>query len=99
MRLYLGKIRNVIDVIAGASRIYILVLHRHARDFAYRVEVFKDRNLVLSSTPDVANFCRARGRDKAFDESGDIDAMNVIANLLSLITKNTVHPPFEVALH
>jgi hypothetical protein len=98
MRQYLGQIGNVADVIAAAGRIYILVFHRFARDFAYGLEGFQDGNGVLSPAPNIINFCGARGRDEAFDESGDIDAMNVIANLLSLVAKNTVRSPFEVAL-
>ena len=92
MRQYFSQIGNVADVITVSGRIYILVLHRFARDFAYGFEGFQDRNGVLSPAAFV-NFCRARGRDEAFDESGNIDAMNVVANLLALIAKNTVCPP------
>ena len=72
MRQYLGQIGNVADVIAAAGCIYILVFHRFARDFAYGLEGFQDGNGVLSPAPEVVNFRGARGRDEAFDESGDI---------------------------
>src|SRR5262249_20656721 len=97
MRHYLGQIGNVADVIAASGRIHILVFHRFARDFAYGLEGFQDGNGVLSPASDVVNFRRARGRDEALDQPGDIDAMNVIANLLSLVAIDSVGSAFEVA--
>src|SRR5262245_32902464 len=99
MRLHLGQIGDVADVIAVSGRIHIFVLHRFARDFAYGLERFEDRNGVLSSASDVVNFCRAGSRDEAFDESSNIEAMNVVADLLSLVAENTVRPLFEIALY
>src|SRR6516165_2608720 len=99
MRPQLGQIGDVADVITVSARTYIFVLHRFARNFAYGLERLQDRNRVLSSAPDVVNFCRAGSRDEAFDEPSDIEAMDVIANLLSLVTENTVRAPFKVALY
>src|SRR5262249_3353431 len=99
MRQHLGQVRNVADVIAASGRIYILVFHPFARDFAYGFEGFQDGNGVLSPASDVVNFCWARSRDEAFDESGDIDTMNVITNLFSFVAKDPISSLFNVAMY
>jgi len=56
MRQYLAQVGNVADMITVAGRIYVLILHRFARDFAYGLEGFQDGNGVLSPASDIVNF-------------------------------------------
>ncbi|MEN9470630.1 MAG: hypothetical protein RL630_2363, partial [Verrucomicrobiota bacterium] len=65
------------------------------RDF----EGFEDRAGICFATAEVVDLALARSGDEGSHESGDIERVDVVADLFAFVTKDSVFAALEVAFH
>src|SRR5580704_4130757 len=99
VRLELGKVRDVADVIALAVFLGVLPVQfipRHLLNFAYSLE---HRNAVFSAAAEIVDLPTTRFGGKLFNGTDHIVAVNVVADLLAFIAEYVVGPARNGHLH
>ena len=99
MRLHLAEVAVVADVVADAVLIHVGVLLFLAGEFLGNRKGLKDRAGVLLPSPEIVDLGDARCLDEGGHEAGDIERVDVVADLLTLVAEYAVFLPLEVALH
>jgi hypothetical protein len=93
------EIADVADVVADAVLFDVGADLLFAAEFLGKLEGFKNRAGVGTSTADIVNFRHAGGGEESFDEAGDILAVDVVTDLLPFVAKDLVFTALEVAFH
>src|SRR5262245_43597308 len=83
-------------MVALSVLIYIFISHRLTGNFRNQGERFKDRHRVRAAAAQVINLAYTWGFDEAPDKLRYVIAMNIIPNLLPLITEDAIDTLFEV---
>src|SRR5215469_16578824 len=99
MSLHLGQVANVTDVIAVAVPVDVFPDHFLARHLFGKSERLKDRTTVVATAAEVVNLAAARTFNKTLDEAHDVSRMNVVADLLALVSINRVLMSLHIALN
>lgn len=99
MGFHLPKVAVVADVVADAVLVDIGVLLRLARESLCDLEGFEDGAAVLLTSTEVVDLGDAGCLDEGRHEAGNVEGVNVVANLFPLVTKDAVFLPLKVALH
>src|SRR6266567_3974947 len=90
VRLKFAQIGDIADVIAFAGFFHIFpgeLFAGHILNFGYG---FKHRNAVSAPATEVINFAWTRARCKFLNCAYNVMAVNVVANLFGLVTKNGI---------
>src|SRR5215470_14826684 len=83
-------------MVALSVLIYIFISHRLTGDFRNQGESFKDRHRVRAAAAQVINLTHSWSFDEAPDKLQYIIAVNIIPNLLPLITEDAIDTVFKV---
>src|SRR5882762_9070777 len=99
MRLKFPHIANPPDVIADAIALFVMPGEFPAADFFTKRNRFQHGAIAKASTAHVVNFCYSRLIDEGSKRFHQIEAVNVIAHLFALVTKNAIGPADDATLH
>ena len=99
MCLDLSKIAVVADVVTDAILINIRVVLRFAGQRFHRRERLQNGARVVIPSPHVVDFAGSRRFTKCQDQVRNVLGMNVVANLLSFVSKNLILTLLEIAAH
>ncbi len=99
MSLHLSQIAVVADVVADAVLIDVGVLLFLAGEFLGDRKGLEDGAAVIFASTEVIDLGHARCLDKGGHEAGDVEGVDVVADLFPLVAEDAVFLPFEVALH
>ena len=97
MAPHLAQVGDVADVVPGSGLIEVFIFHRLSRDIARQLECLQDRDRIGPTAADVVNLGYPGLLDKGLDETRNVETMNVVADLLSLVAENLVGAPLNVA--
>lgn len=86
-------------MVSNPRLVYVFVLHRFAGNGFDEFEGFQDGDAVLAAATNVIHFTTARCGNEAFHESNNVMAVDVIPDLFSFITKDTIDFALQVALN
>ena len=98
MRLHLGEVADVADVVARAVLVRVVVNHILAGYLLGQVEGLEDRAAVTAPAAQVVHLGHAWLLDEALDETGHVERMDVVAYLLALVAEDRVLLIRQVAL-
>ncbi len=98
MRLHLGQIADVADVVPFPVLVHILPLHGFAGNGGDFLEGFKDGDTVVTTATDVVHLAAAGIIKEGVDEADDVQAMNVVPHLLAFVAEDVVLFSGKVAL-
>jgi len=90
MRLHFTEVGDVADVVAFPVLFRIRVVHRLAGDAGYPVEGFQDGGGVVAPTANVIDLPATGSAEELLDEARHVVRMNIIADLLAFIPKDSV---------
>lgn len=99
MTSHFSQIAVVADVIANAILVGVAVFHGSARELFGDLKRFQYRATIGLSATDVIDLARAGILDERMNESGNVFAMDVVADLLAFVAEDPVFTPLEIALH
>src|SRR5262245_6778330 len=85
VRPHFRQVADIADMIADAILLDIVERGRATAESLHTLERFKDRAAVPAASADVVDLGDARARRKRFDEPRDVERVNVVAHLLSLV--------------
>jgi hypothetical protein len=95
--LHLSKIAVVADVVTFASLIQIFKFHFLPAELFCSIKRLENGNRVLASTSDVVDLAAPRIAPELKDEASNVERMDIVSNLFSLIPKHLVFPAFHIA--
>ena len=90
VRAKFPKVAEVANVVALAGLVLILPPHFFSGGLLDQVEGFQNGHAVFPSAADVINLAWPGIQEEFFRGSHDIEAMNVVADLLPLVPQNRV---------
>ena len=99
MRLHLSKVAVVANVVTNSVLIDIAPFHLSACDILDHVERFENRARVGLAASEIVDFGNSWRLPELIHEARYVCRMNVVADLLSLVSKDPVLAVFDVALH
>ena len=99
MRLKFPHIADPPDVIADAIVLLVVPGEFAAADFFTERNRFEHRAIAKAATAHVVNFRDARLIDEGGKRFDQIEAVNVIAHLFALVTKDAIGPADDAAFH
>src|SRR5262245_25061953 len=79
--------------------VHILPAHRFFSNGGYLVECLQDRNAVFPAAADIVDLTATRVLEKRVNESCNVERMDVVSYLLTLVTVYLVQPAILVAFH
>lgn len=97
--LHFAEIAVVANVVADARFLDVFEPHRLAGNAGRAIECFQDAARILLPATQVINLAAAGFLPKLIYKAGYVERVNVVSDLLSLVAKNLVCSPFEIALH
>ena len=95
---HFAEVAVVANVVAEAVFGDVSVNLFFAAEFCGEGESFQYRTGVTFPAAHIVNFTHAGGREELFDESADVEGMDVVADLLARVAENFVFAAFKVAL-
>ena len=99
VRLHFPQVAVVADVVADAVLIDVGVLLFLAGEFLGDRKGLEDGAAVIFASTEVVDLGHARCLDKGGHEAGDVEGVDVVADLFPLVAEDAVFLPLEVALH
>ena len=99
MGAHFAEIAVVADVVAGAVLVDVGVDLRLAGKFFRDLECFEDGGAVGFAAAEIVDLAGARGGDEGGHEAGDVERVDVVADLFSLVAEDAVFAALEVAFH
>src|SRR5262245_34206358 len=90
MTAELPQVGDITNVVADAVGFHIAPIHRASQTIFQQTEAFEDRRTVFASTTQVVDLARPWVGSERFKGSNDIGAMDLIADLLSLVAKDGI---------
>src|SRR5215475_12206315 len=94
-----AEIGDVTNMIALTIHIDVLIFHLLARQLLHVSKSLQYRTGIRPSTTQVVHLTRAWISENRFDRPCDIVTMDVITNLLPLVSINAVSPLKELCFH
>ena len=99
MRFEFPHITDPPDVVADAIGLLIMPGESAAADFFTERNRFQHRAIAKAPTAHVVNLRHARLIDKGSKRFHQIEAVNVVAHLLALVTENAIGAADDAAFH
>jgi hypothetical protein len=99
VRAHFGEIRNVADMIPFPVFVDISGEHFLAREFFDSSKGFQNGATVGAATAEIIDLRRARFLKKCGDKVGYIQRVDVIPDLLALVSVHVVRLALEIAFH
>ena len=99
MGCHLPEVTVVADVVSDPVLVNVGVLLGFAREPLGDLKGLEDGATVIFTTTEVVNLSDAWCLNKGGHEAGDIERVDVIADLFPLVAEDAVFLPLEVALH
>src|SRR6188768_4282292 len=96
---HLAQVAVIADVIADAWGIDVSMLLALAGDSFDDGKRLEDTAGISLAAAEVIDLAAARGIGKRLDEPRDVQAVDVVANLLAFVTEDLVLAALEVAAH
>ena len=94
---HFAEVAVVANVVAEAVFGDVSVNLFFAAEFCGEGESFQYRTGVTFPAAHIVNFTHAGGCEELFDESADVEGMDVVADLLAHVAENFVFAAFKVA--
>ena len=99
MRAHFGEIGNVADMIPFPVFIDVGGEHFLAREFFDSSKGFKNGAAVASASAEIIDLARAWFFKKCSDKASDIERVDVVPDLLALVSVHVVGLALEIAFH
>ena len=99
MRPHFAEIGEVTDMVTDTVFVDILIDLGFAAEFFGQGEGLPNRAGVRAPASDVVDLAHARGRDEGINKGGDVVGMDVVPDLLALVTEDLVFASLEIAFH
>ena len=96
---HFGEIGNVADMISFPVFIDVGGEHFLAREFFDSGKGFKNGAAVASASAEIIDLARARFFKKCGDKTGHIQRVDIVPNLLALVSVHVVGLALEIAFH
>lgn len=97
--LHFSQIAVITDVVAAPVLVDVFVLLFPTGKGFGNGKRFENGTTIRLATPDVVDLGDSRGFNERCDEPSDVFGMDVVANLLPFVAKDSVEFPLQVAFH
>ena len=98
MEFHLGEVGYVADVVAFAILVDIFEPHLPTGQDFCTIEGFKDARTVGSAAADIVDLAATRFLNESVDKTGNVDGVDVVADLLTRVAIYLVEATFHIAL-
>ncbi len=99
MRAHFGEIGNVADVVPFPVFIDVGGEHFLARQFFYPGKGFQDGAAIGTASAEIIDLARAWFFKKCGDKASHIERVDVVPDLLALVSVHVVGLALEIAFH
>ena len=94
-----AEVAVVADVVAGAGLVDVGVDLGLACKFFSDLEGLEDGGAVGFAAAEMVDFAGARGRDEGGHEAGDVEGVDIVADLFSFVAEDAVFAALKIAFH